>query len=145
MMKYRVVCLFITVAALVALATAQNTQARSSSAKSGPDPLQTATKPLTPKSAITPHRKSSVALPATNDRNTTAELTRMERQNVKAGDSKSVSVPSAQRVSPVKSADTSAGNGSGINFKYKKPAGGLRASTPDAQSANSGRPVTKKN
>jgi hypothetical protein len=142
-MKYRVVCWFVAAAALICLATAQNSQVRASSAKAGPDPLQTATKPLTPKSAMPAQRKSSVAEPiaSTSSRNTTAELTHLERQNIKAGGSKSGAGP-AKSASAPKSANTSAGR-SGIDFKYQKPVGGVRAATPDAHAANKGRPVEK--
>jgi hypothetical protein len=147
MMKYRLVCLFVTMAAGICLAPAQNSNVRASSAKPGPDPLQAATKPLTPKSAMPSHRKSSVAMPpaSTSGKNTTADLTRMERQNGKASGSKSGDKGPAKGSSVRKSADTSAGSGSGINFKYQKPVGGLKASTPGANSANSSTPRVKKN
>ena len=148
MMKRRVVCSLVTMAAGICLATAQNStqksQVGSTSAKSGADPLKTATKPLTPKSAMPAPHKSSVAVPNTSKsgRNTTAELTHLEQQNTKAGSSKST--PPA-KVPPVKPADKSAGSDSGINFKYQKPVGGLKASTPDPHSPNSGTPRVKKN
>jgi hypothetical protein len=150
MIKHTVVCLLVTLVAGICLATAQSTvrkpQVGSSSAKSAADPLTTATKPLTPKSAMPAHRKSSVAVPNTSksSRNTTAELTQLERQNTKAGASKSGNTPTAKGA-PVKSADKSAGSDSGLNFKYQKPAGGLKASTPDAHSPNSSAPRVKKN
>jgi hypothetical protein len=149
MIKHRVVCLFVTVAAGICLATAQTSNQNSqgsASAKSGGDPLKTATKPLTPKSAMPAPRKSSVAVPNTSKsgRNTTAELTHLERQNGKAGGSKSGTTPPAKGAS-VKPADKSAGSSSGINFKYQKPAGGLKAATPGPHSANSGTPRVKKN
>jgi hypothetical protein len=145
MMKYRVVCLFVTFAAGICLATAQDSQVRSASPKSGPDPLQTATKPLTPKSAMPPQRKSSAAVPnpATANHNTTAELTHLERQNIKAPSAKSNSTGPAK--SAPKSAGTSAANGSGINFKYQKPAGGTQAPNPGANARSSGAPRVKKN
>lgn len=101
------------VAAWIGLATAQNSQVRAASAKSGPDPLQAATK----------HCKSSGAVPnsATSLRNTTAKLTRLERQNIKAGSSKSGSTGPAKGASVKSADDTSAGSGSEINFKYQKP------------------------
>lgn len=118
MMKYRVVCLFVAVAASIGLATAQNSQVHSSSAKSGPDPLQTATKPLTPKSAMSPQHKSSATVPsAPTTRKTNAELSRLERQNIKAGGSKKA----AKAPSVPKPAGPSNGSGSGINSTYQKP------------------------
>src|ERR1700684_4283561 len=86
----------ITAAALSGLGTAQTSQARSSSTtttKGGSDPLQTATKPLTPKSAMPAQRKSSVAVPSTSagSRNTSKELTHLEHQKIGARGSKSAS------------------------------------------------------
>ena len=146
MMKLRIACLFVTVAASISLATAQNSGGRSSSAKAGRDPLQTAIKPLTPKSVTTPTRKSSVAVPrASKGSNAAAELTHLERQNIKAG-SKSRGAGPAKGISAPKSAGTTARTGSGINFKYEKPVGGMTATKPDARAANSSTPrVTKKN
>ena len=148
MMNLRIACLFVTVAASISLATAQNSGGRSSSAKAGRDPLQTATKPLTPKSITTPRRKSSVAVPkaSKSSPNAAAELTHLERQNIKAGDSKSRGAGPAKGISAPKSAGTTARTGSGINFKYEKPVGGMTATKPDAHAANSSTPrVTKKN
>jgi hypothetical protein len=147
MMKYRFVCLFVTIAAGLCLAPAQNSKVRASSATPHPDPLQAATKPLTPKSAMPSHRKSSVAVPpaSTSGRNTTAELTRMERQNGKASGSKGGDKGPAKSSSVRKSADPSAGSGPGINSKYQKPVGGLKASTPGANTASSSTPRVKKN
>jgi len=149
MMNHRVVCLLVTAAAGICLATAQSSahkpQVGSSSAKSAADSLTAATKPLTPKSAMPARRKSSLVVPNTSkSRNTTAELTHLEQQNPKTGASKSGNTPTA-KAAPAKSADKSAGSDSGINFKYQKPAGGLKASTPDAHSPNSSTPRVKKN
>jgi hypothetical protein len=63
MTQYKVICLFVAIAGGLCLATAQSSQVGSSSAKRGADPLQTATKPLTPKSAMPPQRKSPVVAP----------------------------------------------------------------------------------
>ncbi len=122
MMKCKVVFWFVTGVALIGLAAAQSSKVGSSSAESGPDPLQTATKPLTPKSAIAPHSKSSAGVrnASTNTQKTNAELTRLERQSVKAGGSKNGSTGAA-KAPPVKSANTSSGSGSGINASYQKP------------------------
>jgi hypothetical protein len=143
MMKLRVACLLVTVGALICLAPAQETQAHSTSAsaKSTPDPLQAATKPLSPKSAMPAPRKPAPAIPPKGGTNTTAELTHLEQQNVKAGGPKSNAAPA--KAAPLKSADSSAGNG--INFKYEKPAGGMKATTPNANTKNSNTPRVKKN
>jgi hypothetical protein len=143
-MKFRIARLLVTLAAGVSLATAQNSQARSSPAKK--DPLQTATKPLTPKSAMPAQHKSTAAVPHTakNGGNTTAELSRLERQNAKGGKVKSTSP--AKSASAPKTAGTPAANDSKINFKYQKPVGGLKATTPNANAKNSSTPrVTKSN
>jgi hypothetical protein len=141
MMKFRVACLLVTVGALIGLATAQETQVHSASAKSTPDPLQAATKPLSPKSAMPAPRKPAPAIPPKSGTNTTAELTHLEQQNVKAGGPKSNAAPA--KAAPLKSADSSAGNG--INFKYQKPAGGMKATTPNANTKNPNTPRVKKN
>jgi len=118
MMKCWTAFLFVTVAALFCLASAQNSTIGSSSSKS-PDPLKTAIQPLTPKSAMAPPRKSSVAVPkaATSGRGTNAELNRLE---IKTGASKSGNTR-ASKANPVKPAATSSGIGSGINSSYQKP------------------------
>jgi hypothetical protein len=142
-----VVCLLATAAIWSSLATAQKPQSSSSSTRSGPDPLQTATKPLTPKSSNLPPHKSS-AVPSKNQAasgNTSVELSRLERTNAKSQRSKPAAA-APKSTSAMKSADTASGNGSKINFRYQAPAGGMKASTPRAQSANSSTPrVTKKN
>ena len=143
-MKFRILRLLVTIAAGVSLATAQNSQARSTPAKK--DPLQTATKPLTPKSAMPAQHKSTavVTRPAKSAGNTTAELNRMERQNAKGGKVKSTSP--AKSASVPRTAATPAANDSKTNFKYQKPVGGLKATTPNANAKNSSTPrVTKSN
>ena len=98
-MKNRLIYWFVTAAVCTCLATAQNSQVHSSAAKTSPDPLKSATKPLTQKSATTPHRSSSsvpapkpagTSKPSTTG-NTSSELTRLERQNVTAKGSKTAS------------------------------------------------------
>jgi|HubBroStandDraft_6_1064221.scaffolds.fasta_scaffold00039_47 hypothetical protein len=144
MTQYKVICLFVAIAGGLCLATAQSSQVGSSSAKRGADPLQTATKPLTPKSAMPPQRKSPVVAPkaSAGTAKTDLELTHLERQNIKAPSAKTSSA--AKGVSVPKSASPSAGS-SGIDFKYQKPAGGKQAATPEAHSANSATPRVKKN
>jgi hypothetical protein len=147
-MKCRVVCLFVVVAVGMCLATAQDSQVRSSSAKPGRDPLKTATQPLTPKSAMPVHHASPAVVPntTTSGTHTTAELTGLERQNGKTPSPKNGKTGQAKPTSVPKADDTSTGVGSGINFKYQKPVGGITASTPGATHANSNTPrVNKKN
>jgi hypothetical protein len=119
MTKYKIVCLFAAIAAGISLAPAQNSKAHSPSAKPSPAPVNSATKPLTPKSAMPPAHKPSSALPraSTSGRNANAELTRLERQNINAAGSKKPA-----KGAPVpKSADTPNRNGSGINSSNQKP------------------------
>jgi hypothetical protein len=110
--------LVVTVAPLICLASAQNSKVGSPAATSGADPLKTVTQPLTPKSAMAPRPKSSVAVPkaSTSGRDTKAELNRLERQGIKTGGNKG-----ASKANSVKPAGTSSGSGSGINFSYQKP------------------------
>jgi hypothetical protein len=122
MMKCRMVILFVTMAAFVGLAAAQNSKVGLSSTPTAKDPLKTATKPLTPKSAIQPHSKSSAPLPnaSANSRKTDAELTRLEHQSVKASGPKSGNTAAAKSA-PVKPISPPATSGSGINATYQKP------------------------
>jgi len=146
MTKRGVVFLLIAAASLTGLAIAQSSEVRSSSSKPGSDPLQAATKPLTPKSTLPAQRKSSpVTLPngSTGSRNTTAELTHLERQKIKTGGSTTLSAPA--KVPPIKPAETSAAGGPAINYKYQKPVAGMTASNPGANSKNSSTPRVKKN
>ncbi len=122
MMKCRVAFFFVTIAALIGLATAQKSEIGSPSTKASVDPLKSAPRPLTPKSAIALPRKSSVAVPqiSTSSRNTSVELTRLERQSLKTIGSKTGST-GVSKVNPVKPAGTSSASGSGINASYHKP------------------------
>ena len=131
MMTCRIVYLIAAVAALTVLAAAQGAKPASSSANSGSDPLTASTKALTPKSAMPSHRKGTVSAPTPPTRNsTTAELTRLERQNSKAGAAKSGS-PTPAKGMIAKPASTSVRSGSGIDFKYQKPVG-QKPATPGA-------------
>ncbi|MGA2950214.1 MAG: hypothetical protein ABSD86_22980 [Candidatus Sulfotelmatobacter sp.] len=67
-------------------------------------------------------RKSSVPVPkaSTGGRDTSAELTGLERQGIKTGASKSGNT-GAKTAHSVKPAGTSSGSGSGINYSYQKP------------------------
>ena len=141
MMRSRVICLFVAIAASSCLATGQNSLGGSSSAK---DPIETANKALTPKSAMPVHRKSSITpKPQKSGPNTTAELIHLEQQTVKASPSKSATV-GAMKETP-KATGTFARNGSGINFKYQKPVGGPQAPNGGGNSKTSGTPRVKKN
>jgi hypothetical protein len=148
MTKYYKVACFATAAAWTCLAAAQSSPARLSTPPPA-DPLKTATKPLTPKSAAPVHHKSSVVLPQkpAGKENTNAELTRLERQKtVLSGSPKSGSPSAPKSTSPAKPADTAAGSGPAIDYKYQKPAGGKQADTPNARTPNATTPrVTKRN
>jgi hypothetical protein len=124
MMKYKALWLSVTIATGLCLATAQNSQVRSSSAaaKAEANSPQGATKPLTPKSAMPPARKSSAVVPhpSTSGPKTTAELSRLERQNIKTASPKKPA-KSASLPKPAGTAGTSNTSGSGINFTYQKP------------------------
>lgn len=123
MMRHSVAYLLVTAATVVGLATAQSSQVRSSSSKSVADPIQSATKPLTPKSAMPAHRKASVVAPTPppSSEKTTAELNHLEHQNIKTGSAASGSSKAPKSV-VVKPAARSSANGSGINATYQKPA-----------------------
>ena|ERR1700674_1041306 len=122
MLKHRMILLCVTVAALVGFATAQNSKPKTSPSKSSAPTAKSSTKPLTPKSAMTPAHKTSVTVPnASNSRKTNAELTRLERQNVRAGTPKSNSGGTVPKVPATKSDTKASANGSGINSSYQKP------------------------
>jgi hypothetical protein len=144
-MKSKVACLLAIAVAGMCLATAQNSSSRPASAKPGQDPLQNAVKPLTQKTVMPSDRKSArgVPPPSTGPQTTNAELNRLEKQKTKAGSSESGSkVSSAKGTTASKAAPSS----SAIDFKYQKPTGGMKATTPDANARNSSTPrVTKKN
>jgi len=145
MMKHRLVCLLATVLAGACLASAQNSQGHSPSAKPAPDPLKGATKPLTPKSAMPSPHKSSLAVPgphtSTKGKNTDLELTRLERQRI------TTTSPNTRVANSVPARKPAVNQmGSGIDFKYQQPVGGMQAPTPGARSPNSATPrVVKKN
>lgn len=65
------------------------------------------------------HRKTAVTLPRTKNVNTGAQLTQLERGNVKAGSLKSSTTPVKQP--PLKSSNVPIEKNSGIDFKYQKP------------------------
>jgi hypothetical protein len=120
MMNHKIVCWIVVASALISVAAAQNSQAPLFPAKSGADAMNPAIKPLTPKSAMPPHRKSSIGVPnaSKSGSSTSAELSRLERTSVKTaansgGSGALKSVPAKQ--GPAKSA------GSGINATYHKP------------------------
>jgi hypothetical protein len=114
--------LFVTVAAFIGLARAQNSKLAPSSTSPRHDPLKTATKPLTPKSAAQLPRRSSVPLPngTTNSSKNGAELSRLERQSLDTGVAKGNKTGTVKTPS-IKPAGTSSKSGSGINASYQKP------------------------
>ncbi|MGA3350849.1 MAG: hypothetical protein ABSC33_17620 [Candidatus Sulfotelmatobacter sp.] len=125
-MKCRIALACALVASFTCLASAQNSKTEMSTGKSRPDSLSNATKPLTPKSAITPHHSSGQAPGGSASNNKqNAELTALERQKITS------TTPTSPRPSPVKSvtpkpASTPATSGSGINAPYQKPRVGQR-------------------
>jgi hypothetical protein len=148
-MKYKVACWFAIAAAWTCLAAAQSSQTHLSSPVQSPDPLKSATRPLTAKSAAPAQHKSSVVMPQkpASKENTNAELSRLERQKtVLSNNPKSVTPSSTKNTSSPKSAGTSASASAPIDYKYHEPVGGRQADTPNARTPNSTTPrVTKKN
>jgi len=124
MIKHKVLYVFAIVIAGLSLAAAQSSKVHTTSANTGPDPARVATKPLTPKSAMPAKGKSSAVAAATSapktGSKTDAELSRLERQPIKAAN------PNANKAtvkSPAVSKPVAANaNGSGINSTYQKPA-----------------------
>jgi len=165
MMKYKFASGLAIAAAWTCLATAQTSQAhlsstrptpdplKSATSRPTPDPLKSATKPLTEKSANAPRHRSSMVPPqrSAGAGKTNAELTGLERQRdaVKGPTNRAASSPRNTSLSKPpatsKTAGTPAGNGTAIDYQYKKPAGGLQAQTPNAHAPNSLTPRVNKN
>jgi len=152
MLKYKFASGLAIAAVWTCLATAQTSQAHLSSTHPAPDPLKSATRPLTEKSANTPrHRSSVVPQSPAGAGKTNAELTGLERQRdaVKGPTNSAASSPrntsSSKPPATSKTAGTPAGNGTAIDYQYKKPAGGLQAQTPHARAPNSSTPRVNKN
>jgi hypothetical protein len=148
MMNYKVACWLATAAVFTCVATAQNSQLYLSTTRPAPDPLKNATKPLTEKSATTVHSKASAVLPQkpASGGNTSAELSRLERQKVTAKSPQTSGASSMPKKSSSKPGDTSTASAAAINYKYQKPAGGMQAETRNARTPNSSTPrVTKQN
>jgi hypothetical protein len=101
------------------LATAQNSMSGSLSHKSGPDPVKAATKPVTPKSAMSGQRKSAPVQMKAANQNTNSELSRLERGQAAGVAPRNAATPKAP---PLKSADQSSKQSPAINYKYQKPA-----------------------
>jgi hypothetical protein len=122
MMNCRISVVPLTLAALVAMATAQNPKAATSSTTSASDPIKTAIKPLTPKTEGSTHHSTS-APPAgrsANNQKTNAELIRLERQSAKASAPQTANTGAAKNHGP-KPAGAPPSSGSGINASYQKP------------------------
>lgn len=120
MINHKILSWVVVASALISVAAAQNSQVPSFPAKSGPDAMNTAIKPLTPKSAMPIHRKSSIGVPnvSKSGSSTNAELSRLERTSIKPVPSirdGSGALKSVPKQAPAKSA------GSGINATYHKP------------------------
>lgn len=114
--------------------------AKSSGSESGKDPIKSATKPLTPKSAMPEQRKLAAVVPPATGAHTSSELGRMERSSVRASNSKPEGSSAAKVPSITKSSGTAPSQSQSMNFKYQKPAGGTQASAPNARAANSTKP-----
>jgi hypothetical protein len=116
----KIIVVWVTGIVLIsASASAQKHERTWSSAKSGSTSSSASNKPLTPKTAIAPHKTSS-SLPggATSGvRRNNQELAHLERQGVPAGSSKNASTK-ALKVGPAKA---TSGSNSGINSSYQKP------------------------
>jgi hypothetical protein len=124
MMNHRVVCRFVVASALISAAAGQNPQVRSFPAKSASDAMNPAIKPLTPKSAMPAHRKSSIGVPnaTKGGPSSRAELSRLERTSIKPVRSNSGAMKSAPvKQAPAKAAGAPSARGSGINATYQKP------------------------
>ena len=143
-MKYRIGWLLAAIAS-IGIANAQTALGQSSSstsstaslpAKPGKDPLKSATKPLTPKSAMPAERKSAPVMPPATCTHTSSDLNRLERTNIAASTSKGAAPAKAPSVG--KSSDPTPSQA--MNFKYQKPVGGVQASVPNARAANSTKP-----
>jgi hypothetical protein len=153
MMKYKFASGLAIAAAWSCLAAAQTSQAHLSSTRPTPDPLKNATRPLTEKSASTPRHRSSVVPPqrSADAGKTSAELAGLERQRDAAqGPTNSATrsprdTSSSKPLATSKAAGTPAGNGTAIDYQYKKPAGGRQAQTPNARAPNSSTPRVNKN
>jgi hypothetical protein len=125
MMKCRGRMLFLTVATLVGVASAQNLNNFKSRPSSSP-----AIKPLTPKSAaaaqpLTPkfaiQKRGVSPLPnAANSRKQNLELAGLEQQSIKVEGAKGDHRGSAKSPS-LKPASTASRGSSGINASYQKP------------------------
>lgn len=135
-MMYKLISLFV-LAASINIARAQNTTSHSlpktSSIKSSASG-QSETKPLTPKSAMPAQRKSSGTMPnLASAPKANAELSTLERKNSQTprAPAKTASVAKANVGATRR---TSPSPNSAINFKYRKPTGGMQASNPGANS-----------
>jgi hypothetical protein len=124
MMKCKAVWLFVTVVTGLCLATAQTSPKNPYSDKPRPDPLQTATKPLTPKVGISHSRKSSVGLPVASTKRSdpNAELNRLESQDIKAKVPKNANTGAVKGTGAKSStAPSKATSQPTIDAKYQKP------------------------
>ncbi len=117
-MKYKAIFLCtVSAIAMAGVAGAQN----SPPGKSGRDPFEPSTQPLTPKSAMTnPHKTAAGLPPVKNSQSTAAELNQVEKQGLRAPAGRTAR-SSAVKINPSKSGAGSHGGGSGINATYHPP------------------------
>jgi hypothetical protein len=143
-LKSSIACLLATLIAGICMASAQTSKTHSSSTKPNPDPVTSATKPLTPKSAMQPPRKTAavVAGSTKSASKTSAELNHLERQPAHTANQKGT--PAAKATPKAVTTDPAAANNSRTNFKYQKPAGGVQATRSEARAPNSQTPRVNK-
>lgn len=121
-LKRRIAALLATIIAVIGLAAAQSPKPLTSSTNSSPDPVKAATRPITPKSAMSAPRKAAPVVPNGSSKNTNAELSQLERGQGTAASKSS----GAAKVAPVKPAKSSTPK---IEYRYQPPAGGKGPST----------------
>jgi hypothetical protein len=125
----------VNVSAALGQSSSSSLTTSATDSKSGKDPIKSATKPLTPKSAMPERRKSAPITPPATGTHTSSELGRMERSSVRASNSKPDGSSAAK--APAIPNSSGAAASQSMNFKYQKPAGGLQASNPTANAKNS--------
>lgn len=127
--------LFGTMAVGVSLVAAQSSK-NSTSAHRSRDPLKAATQPITPKSAVMPHAKHHLILPPNQTSSARTELSRLEKQNNRNATA-AINTGSAKSGGVTKTANKPARPGPKVEFKYQQPVGGMKASSPAANTRNS--------
>jgi hypothetical protein len=117
MVNRGVILVLISVALSVA-AFAQSAAGKTTPDKSGSGSLKTATKPLTPKSAIPSHKPRAISPPPAKTNSANDELSRLERQTTPRANATTSATRTAKLPQPK---PTPAATSSGINATYQKP------------------------